>query len=247
LAGYALADRIVIPSLHAAESFSRDPAAHAKLFVNPYGVDLEMFPGTERHQSDKALSLLFVGTWSLQKGCDLLVSVATRIPRVRLVHVGSIGRDLAFPIDDPRFVHIDSVPQPQLRRFYSEADAFVLPSRQDGFGLVLAQALASGLPVICTDRTGGAELAHTPTLAKRIKVVPSDNLAALIAAISELRDRLEMSDWFPALTDADREALSWAAYGRRYAAQIAADFAQAVGASRARNSPQKATRTRVLV
>jgi glycosyltransferase involved in cell wall biosynthesis len=100
-----------------------------------------------------------------------------------------------------------------------------LPSRQDGFGLVLAQALASGLPVICTDRTGGAELAHTPTLAKRIKVVPSDNLAALIAAISELRDRLEMSDWFPALTDADREALSWAAYGRRYAERIAADFA----------------------
>ena len=50
LAGYALADRIVIPSLHVEESFRRDPAAHAKLFVNPYGVDLEMFPSAAAAQ-----------------------------------------------------------------------------------------------------------------------------------------------------------------------------------------------------
>jgi glycosyltransferase involved in cell wall biosynthesis len=224
LAGYALADRIVIPSLHVAESFCRDSAAHAKLFMNPYGVDLAMFPSAQQRHSDKVLSLLFVGTWSLQKGCDLLVAAVERTPRVRLVHVGSIDRDLAFPIDDPRFVHIDSVPQSQLRRFYSEADAFILASRQDGFGIVLAQALASGLPVICTDRTGGADLAHTPALARRIKLVPSDNLAALVAAISELRSCLKTGKYFTPLRDEDRQTLSWAAYGRRYAERIAADF-----------------------
>src|SRR5262249_28267722 len=120
LAGYALADRIVIPSSHVEESFRRDPAAHAKLFVNPYGVDLKMFPNnTQRQESNKELSLLFVGTWSQQKGCDLLVSAVMRTPGVQLVHVGAIGRDLAFPTDDARFVHIDTVPQPQLRRFYA--------------------------------------------------------------------------------------------------------------------------------
>src|SRR5262249_5012377 len=182
LAGYALADRIVIPSLHVAESFRRDPAAHAKLFVNPYGVDLKMFPSSaQRHDSDKELSLLFIGTWSLRKGCDMLVSAIARTPRARLVHVGSIGRDLGFPTDDARFVHVDFVPQPQLRRFYAEADTFILASREDGLAVVLAQALASGLPIICTNRTGGADLAHTPALAKRIKVVPSDDLAALVA------------------------------------------------------------------
>jgi starch synthase len=225
LAGYTLADRIVIPSLHVEESFRRDPAAHAKLFVNPYGVDLEMFPSAPRPDFNKQLSLLFVGTWSRQKGCDLLVSAMPQISGVRLVHVGSIGRDLAFPTDDPRFVHIDPVPQTELARFYAEAGAFVLASRQDGFGLVLAQALASGLPVICTDRTGGADLAHTPALARRIKVVPRDDLTALAAAISELRGRLERGECFPPLTDMDRQTLSWAAYGRRYAEQIASDFA----------------------
>jgi hypothetical protein len=49
LAGYALADRIVIPSLHVKESFHRDQIAYAKLFMNPYGVELEMFPTASRH------------------------------------------------------------------------------------------------------------------------------------------------------------------------------------------------------
>ena len=197
LAGYALADRIVIPSLHVEESFRRDPAAHAKLFKNPYGVDLEMFPSVRRHDSGKELSLLFVGTWSLQKGCDLLVSAMAQTPGVRLVHVGSIGRDLAFPTDDPRFVHIDPVPQTELRRFYAEADAFVLASRQDGFGVVLAQALASGLPVICTDRTGGADLAHTPALAQRIKVVPQRRSGRAVSPrFPNCADRLETGKVF---------------------------------------------------
>ena len=78
LAGYALADRIVIPSSHVEESFRRDPTAHAKLFKNPYGVDLTMFPSVKRNNSGDELSLLFVGTWSLEKGCDLLVSAIAR-------------------------------------------------------------------------------------------------------------------------------------------------------------------------
>src|SRR5262249_45679078 len=224
LAGYALADRIVIPSSHVEESFRCHSAANIKLFKNPLGVDLAMFPITQRRKPDNELSLLFVGTWSLQKGCDLLMSAIARTPGVRLVHVGSIGRDLAFPIDDARFVHIDSVPQPQLRRFYAESDAFILASRQDGFGVVLGQALASGLPVICTDRTGGADLAHTPAIAKWITVIPHDDLPALSAAVARLRDYLRSGQSLPRLTDSDRETLSWSAYGRRYAEQIAADF-----------------------
>jgi hypothetical protein len=57
-------------------------------------------------------------------------------------------------------------------------------------------------------------------------VIPNNDLAALVAAISELRGRLEMGTYFPPLAGSDRETLSWAAYGRRYAGQIAADFGQ---------------------
>jgi glycosyltransferase involved in cell wall biosynthesis len=171
------------------------------------------------------LSLLFVGTWSLQKGCDLLVSVMARTPGVRLVHVGSIGRDLAFPTDDPRFVHIDPVPQTELGRFYAKAGAFVLASRQDGLAVVLAQALASGLPIICTDRTGGADLAHTTTLADRIIVVPHDDAHALGTAISTVGAQWRAGLRLAPLSENDRNTLSWAAYGQRYNAELLRSFA----------------------
>jgi glycosyltransferase involved in cell wall biosynthesis len=100
------------------------------------------------------------------------------------------------------------------------ADVFVLASRQDGFGVVLSQALATGLPVVCSDRTGGGDLRHTPALAERITVVPTDNLEALTNAMAAWRDRLRGGDTLPELSEADRETLSWASYGRRHSDEL---------------------------
>jgi glycosyltransferase involved in cell wall biosynthesis len=109
LAGYAVVDRIVVPSVHVKESFRRDPTAYAKLFLNPYGVDLEMFPTTERHNSHKEFTLLFVGSWTLRKGCDLLISAIAQTPGVRLVHVGSTGSALSISIPCRRASSRDSM------------------------------------------------------------------------------------------------------------------------------------------
>lgn len=226
LEGYVLADRVVIPSEHVEESFDRDCATYAKLFRNPYGVDLAMFRFRADKELNQELSLLFVGTWSLQKGCDLLVKAICRVPGTRLVHVGAIG-DYAFPAHDNRFIHYAPVPQPELVRFYTTADVFVLASRQDGFGVVLSQALATGLPVICTDRTGGADLRHTPALAAHIMVVPANDVEALADAIAAWRDRLRAGDRPLSLSEADREMLSWAGYGLRHSDELLRSLSQA--------------------
>jgi starch synthase len=219
LAGYALADRVVIPSQHVADSFRSDGSSYAKLFYNPYGVDLAMFPSRPQQEPSEPLSFLFVGTWSLQKGCDLLAEAVRTVPGVRLTHVGAIG-DLDFPAGDSRFVHVDPVPQPELARSYAAADVFVLASRQDGFGVVLSQALASGLPVICTDQTGGMDLARTPALAARITVVPAGDIDALAYAIVAWCGRLRARGDLPPLAATERATLSWAAYGRRYSDEL---------------------------
>lgn len=221
LAGYALADRVVIPSSHVGESFRRDGSTYAKLFYNPYGVDLAMFPLCVEKAPTDPVSFLYVGLWCLRKGCDLLAEAVKKVPGVRLTHVGPVS-DLNFPIGDERFLHVDPVPQPALARFYSAADVFVLASREDGFGNVLAQALASGLPLICTDRTGGADLAHTPALAARITLVPHDDAGALACAIAKWRDRWRAGERLPLLPETDREKLSWAAYARRYSDELLA-------------------------
>ena len=56
------------------------------------------------------------------------------------------------------FRYIGAVPRAELRKHYSQASVLVLPSIQDGFGLVQAQAMACGVPVIATENTGAADL-----------------------------------------------------------------------------------------
>jgi starch synthase len=221
LEGYGLADRIVIQAAHVEESFRCDAGAHHKLFRNPTGTNLSMFPVREDKPTLEPFSLLFVGSWSLRKGCDILAEAVRRVVGIRLRHVGAIG-DCEFPVGHPQFIHLDAIPQPELAALYSEADLFVLASREEGLSAVLMQALASGLPLVCTDRTGGADLAHTPALAARITLVPHDDVDRLASAIARWRDRWRGGEKLQRLSEADRETLSWAAYARRYSDELLA-------------------------
>jgi glycosyltransferase involved in cell wall biosynthesis len=218
LAGYKLADRIVVPSKHVHESFIRDPAAYAKVFVNCYGVDLDMFPLRPLAKGLKIMTILFVGSWSKRKGCDILTKVINNLPETRLVHVGNIT-DCCFPDHNARFIHVESVAQRDLRIFFRTADLFILASREEGLAMVLLQALASGLPVICTDATGGSDLKELGEIGKHITVVRAGDVDALADAISSWRQRLREDNYSP-IRDADRRLLSWASYGRRYGAEL---------------------------
>jgi glycosyltransferase involved in cell wall biosynthesis len=154
----------------------------------------------------------------------VLAEAVSRLRDVKLVHVGPII-DTDFPMNDPRFIHIRPVAQVQLAGYYAEADVFVLASFEEGLSTVQGQALASGLPLICTDRTGGADLAHTQTLRDRIHVVKHGDVEALASAIATLRDRITSGENLAAVSESDRQSLSWAAYAERYNDALQADLA----------------------
>ncbi len=219
LRGYDLADRIVVSSMQVWESFMQEDRSLAnKLFVNPYGVDLDEFPlrvsGTV---GARPKTVLFIGAWSWRKGVDLLRDAIRMCDNVRLLHVGSIV-DVPFPFGDAAFVHFDPVPQWKLKEFYSQADVFALASREEGLALVQAQALSSGLPLVCTTATGGTDLAHTPILSKRIFVTPPEDARGLASSIFAAIEFAATSD--AELSEDDRAPLSWRAYGERYAAEL---------------------------
>ena len=225
-AGYALADRIVIPASHVAATFSASPELAAKVFINPYGVDLDMFPqrnGPPPHPR----RVLFVGNWSYQKGVDVLTEAIRQLGDCELVHVGAV-RDAPLP-DDPWFAHHDPVEQSELSRFYHSASLFCIASRQEGLAMVQAQALASGLPLVCTNMTGGRDLAHALALAERIRVVPTANAPQLSNTIAQALDDVAASR-IPPLTVADRRLLSWRGYGKRYAEELMTGLSDAAPA-----------------
>ena len=214
---YNLADTIVIPALHVERSFI-DRGMHAsKLFRNPYGVDLKMFPPTLAPDNSPP-TIIMVGSWSLRKGCDLLVEAWRKLPGVRLLHVGSVT-DLPLPTDKT-FEHHDHVSPSRLSEFYSRAHVFALPSREEGMAVVQAQALASGLRLVCSDRAGGEDLKAFTEAPQRISVVPADDLfsltQALEIALTEAVTERGLRDWL----GNRRTELTWEAYGARYSAEL---------------------------
>lgn len=220
LEGYELADRIAVPSTPVVESFfAESPHLVSKLFVNPYGVDLNLFPQRVGPRPAGPPRVLFVGAWSLRKGVDVLERAIRMLPGVHLCHVGALV-DHPFPYTDPQFKHIEPVPQWQLSNYYRNSDVFVLASLEEGLALVQAQALASGLPIVCTHRTGGKDLAYTPNLGSHIiAVVPGDVEALADALAYSLFDRTKQRDFIP-LPESDRAHLSWSAYAKRYLLEL---------------------------
>jgi glycosyltransferase involved in cell wall biosynthesis len=73
---------------------------------------------------------------------------------------------------------------------YASHDALVLPTLSDGFGLVVTEALAHGLPVITTDQCGAGELIEHGVNGLRVRAADTEDLMAALAFCAHNRDAL---------------------------------------------------------
>lgn len=130
----------------------------------PYYSELGRFHTPRQEVPVGARTFIYSGSLSERKGSDLLaqafLKVAAEFPQARLVLVGTGPmeqhmRDLLAPVKD-RVKWWGFQSWAELPRFYAKGDVFCFPSRYDGWGLALVEALASGLPAIATDQTGAA-------------------------------------------------------------------------------------------
>lgn len=213
---YEMADYIILPSLHSRESFIEQGIKEKKLFVNPYGVNLSWFFPTKLDY-EKAFDVIIVGIWTLRKGVDLLVN-ACKNKNLSLLHVGPLSSDYPFP-NNANFKHIDPVNEKSLSYYYSMAKVFCLPSREDGFGLVLFQAMACGLPLVYSHDTGGPDLKKLVDDHEFLFEMPEytvDSLSdTLLKALkkAEQQPRNSIRNY---LTPNAVSNISWQAYGQRY-------------------------------
>ena len=154
------------------------------------------------------LQLLSVGSVVPRKAYDVLVRALAAIPGDwRLTIAGPADRNseayaaltqaLAQTGLAPKVSLVGALARTDLDKLYAIADIFVLASRHEGYGMVLAEAMARGLPIVCT--TGGAA-ADTAPDAAAIKVLPGDTAAlgaaiARVAADAGLRERMSDASW----------------------------------------------------
>lgn len=215
---YELADVITVPAEQVVESFGEYGIGRERLFCNPFGVSLEMFSPTPAPPPEPR-RILIVAAWTARKGVDILVEGWRRMKvEAELLHVGSLD-GVPLPTDEG-FLHSDPVKQPMLRMHYAKAHVFALPSREEGLAMVQVQALACGVPLVCTTRTGGSDLWPFVKSPSSIRVVPPDDPDALAKALDEALINVPNTGIVRDLTGGGLEQLSWTAYARRYEAKL---------------------------
>lgn len=159
-----LADKVPILSTFAKRTFLDRGIPEEKLLFNPYGVDSEIFRPSNK-QLDNLFRVVFCGQISLRKGVHYLLDAWARIPYLdsELLMVGLITYE-GIPIMQKaatlnRVKHIEHTEsQAHLASLYKSGSVFVCPSIEDGFAMVVTEAMACGLPVIVTENTGAKDL-----------------------------------------------------------------------------------------
>lgn len=107
--------------------------------------------------------ILYVGSFIYRKGVDILLDACWDMENTALVLVG--GTDISSFVPEARenpkaHIYLEGFKsEDEVKKYYQAADVFVLPTREDIWGLVVNEAMAAGLPVITTDHCGaGLEL-----------------------------------------------------------------------------------------
>ncbi len=197
--GARLADAICTPTNAVADQVAeRLDVDRGKIIVTPLGVNPAWFtarpPDPERRKElglpDKYL--LFAGAPGPRKGLHWLQQAHEAAPDLPdLVFVGpgsfSVGS---------RSRHVGYLSDVNLRRVVAGASALVLPSRDEGFGLPVLEALASDVPVVCTDIPALREVAGNCA-----SLVPYEDVDGLVEAL-----RMAVSDPHAVATSAARRA-----------------------------------------
>ena len=128
-------------------------------FCLPYYCDLTPFLAQPRHPRSNEIVFLFCGQMIARKGVDLLLDAFARLEKGRLLLVGREADLPALlapmsPSVRDRITYAGFLPPEDLPTFFAQADVFVLPSRYDGWGVVVNQAIGAGLPIVCSDQVG---------------------------------------------------------------------------------------------
>jgi len=163
-----IVDLVWVFSKLAEESFLENGTDQSRLINSPLGVDFKLYDEYPRTRSinDEKFRILFVGNVNPEKGIHVLLEA--------LLFVNTFGREIELILNGnvaPYFRDTFATYKKKLMDIgiqvfvepgvptdnYMKSDLFVLPSTHDSFGLVVLEAMASGLPVILSSKVGALD------------------------------------------------------------------------------------------
>lgn len=191
------ADRIIATSCNYIDTSPYLSQVRDRCTVIPLGLEVQRFVHVSGSQVETIREaygsplLLFVGKLRYYKGLQYLLAAMSEIP-CKLLIVGSgpmedEWRQLAESLGlSDKVVFLGQVSDEDLPLYYHASDIFVLPAseRSEAFGTVQVEAMASGLPVVCTELGTGTSFVNVH--GQTGVVVPPKDSKALGNAINTL-------------------------------------------------------------
>lgn len=184
------ADILTAVSQSLAKEVSNQLKIEKNVLVIPNGISEDFLNVRRRSTHGKLNRIVFIGRLHRSKGIDTLLKALNilnkRMPEVGLVVVGGGDnegdlRKLAKELDvDDKTSFIGEVGRSKIPVLLEKSDVLILPSRREGFGVVLIEAMASGLPVIGSDTGGISEIIRDGYNGFKFPVSDHKRLASLI-------------------------------------------------------------------
>jgi starch synthase len=224
------ADVVIVASAFTRATLAGALEPKTPVFVVPYGAPAVCSTERPATRPDRPLRVLFAGTLTQRKGVSYFLKACGLLSDA--VEVTIIGRKQGGPCAPleaalRRYRYIPSVPHQEMLAEMGRQDVLVFPSLFEGFGLVILEAMAQGVPVITTTATGGPDvitdgsdgfivpLRDAEAIATRLEFLIRDRerLRAMSAAARQKAASLRWSHYRSQLATAVTNALSPRPYG----------------------------------
>lgn len=217
---YELSDYIMTLSDFSRQSFINQGIPQNKVLKVECGVDVDFFLQNSIVARKTKFRVVFVGMICLRKGVQYLIDAWNKlnlpIEESELLIVGNIQNDFQNVLKNQKLnkniIFCGSVDRNKLIRIYNRASVFVLPSIEDGFGMVIGEAMASGVPVICTENVGASDIIKGSNLGFVVSSANSQVIAEKVLWCYKNQDYLlgmgcQSKNWI--------KDFSWSRYGQR--------------------------------
>lgn len=167
---FRFASRFVVVSEEVKEDLERVGVSSDKIDFISSGIEYEKFAAAASKESNREIKIVFVGRIHEVKGLEYLIEAArllkVELPRAKFTIIGDgpSKESLTAKSKEVRSIRFIGERQPEeLPRLLAEASLFILPSvdlpgQKEGTPTAAMEAMAAGLPVICTDAGGTSKL-----------------------------------------------------------------------------------------
>lgn len=180
----------VVAVSHFAAHITQQHILNKPIDVIYNGINTKLFCSSVEKQPHHPFRLLYVGAWRKLKGVDLLAPIMQELGNdYILYYTGDTKLENDQDNTPDNMINIGRLNQQQVIQAMQTANAFLFPSRSEGFGLVVVEAMSCGLPVIVSDSSALTELVEhnvTGFLCEK------DNVDDFVQTIKHLKEHPEL-------------------------------------------------------